>query len=88
MDSAWVRVLLLDDNDNAPRFTTSQVNLTLPEDTPLGHSLASFTATDIDQVSDTSSLALLHVPRSLLYCKRPQLHILLSNYEAPQQEND
>ncbi|XP_045111838.1 putative neural-cadherin 2 isoform X1 [Portunus trituberculatus] len=49
MDSAWVRVLLLDDNDNAPRFATNLVNLTLPEDTPLGHSLASFTATDIDQ---------------------------------------
>ena len=55
MDSAWVRVLLLDDNDNAPRFTTNLVNLTLPEDAPLGHSLASFTATDIDQVSSATS---------------------------------
>ncbi|MPC79119.1 putative neural-cadherin 2 [Portunus trituberculatus] len=59
MDSAWVRVLLLDDNDNAPRFATNLINLTLPEDTPLGHSLASFTATDIDQVSDASKFQLL-----------------------------
>ena len=73
MDSAWVRVLLLDDNDNSPRFATSRVNLTLPEDAQLGHSLASFIASDIDQVCtdchfpfSVPSLSPVRVPSFLL----------------------
>ncbi|XP_047482155.1 putative neural-cadherin 2 [Penaeus chinensis] len=49
LDWAWVVVNLLDDNDNAPDLSKRQVNLTLPEDTPIGHLLASFTAHDRDQ---------------------------------------
>ncbi|ROT68712.1 neural-cadherin-like [Penaeus vannamei] len=49
LDWAWVVVDLLDDNDNAPDLSNRQVNLTLPEDTPIGHLLASFTAHDRDQ---------------------------------------
>lgn len=50
-------VNLLDDNDNAPDLSKRQVNLTLPEDTPIGHLLAIFTAHDRDQVG-------LYMPRS------------------------
>ncbi|XP_042237522.1 putative neural-cadherin 2 isoform X2 [Homarus americanus] len=49
MDSTWVVVALVDDNDNVPDLSTHRVNLTLSEDTPVGHSLATFTATDKDQ---------------------------------------
>lgn len=50
MDSTWVVVTLVDDNDNVPELSTKMVNLSLSEDTPVGHSLATFTATDKDQV--------------------------------------
>lgn len=50
VDSAWVLIKLLDDNDNAPQLSTELVNLTLPEDVPVGRSLATFTASDRDQV--------------------------------------
>ncbi|XP_063593784.1 putative neural-cadherin 2 [Penaeus indicus] len=49
VDSAWVLIKLLDDNDNAPQLSTELVNLTLPEDVPVGRSLATFTASDRDQ---------------------------------------
>nr|XP_053646348.1 neural-cadherin-like [Cherax quadricarinatus] len=52
MDDTWVKVVLEDDNDNDPHLVTSVVNLTLAENTPLGHPLASFTATDLDQGGD------------------------------------
>lgn len=56
LDAAWVRVELQDDNDNDPHLATSLVNLTLSETTPLGHSLASFTASDLDQVRPQHSV--------------------------------
>ncbi|XP_069191341.1 LOW QUALITY PROTEIN: putative neural-cadherin 2 [Procambarus clarkii] len=52
MDEAWVRVTLEDDNDNDPHLATTLVSLTLAENTPLGHPLATFAATDLDQGGD------------------------------------
>ncbi|KAK8405263.1 hypothetical protein O3P69_001675 [Scylla paramamosain] len=49
VDEAWVTLTLVDDNDNAPFLPLTSVNLTLPEDTPVGYSLTTFTATDLDQ---------------------------------------
>ncbi|XP_069196001.1 putative neural-cadherin 2 isoform X2 [Procambarus clarkii] len=49
MDTTWVVVALVDDNDNAPDLSAHSANLTLSEDTPAGQHLTTFTATDRDQ---------------------------------------
>ncbi|XP_042883447.1 putative neural-cadherin 2 isoform X2 [Penaeus japonicus] len=48
VDGAWVNLSLVDDNDNSPVFTHDYAHFTLPEDTPTGTLLATFTAHDID----------------------------------------
>ncbi|XP_069941535.1 putative neural-cadherin 2 isoform X3 [Cherax quadricarinatus] len=48
VDSTWVNLQLVDANDNSPTFTQDQAHLTLPEDTPTGTHLVTFTAHDID----------------------------------------
>lgn len=42
---------LVDENDNAPTFLSHHAHLTLPEDTPVGTHLTTFTAQDLDGVS-------------------------------------
>lgn len=51
MDGAWVNLRLVDENDNAPTFLSRHARLTLPEDTPVGTHLTTFTAHDLDGVS-------------------------------------
>ncbi|XP_045584423.2 putative neural-cadherin 2 isoform X2 [Procambarus clarkii] len=48
LDATWVNLHLVDANDNSPTFTEDHKHLTLPEDTPTGTHLATFTAHDID----------------------------------------
>ncbi|XP_069195930.1 putative neural-cadherin 2 [Procambarus clarkii] len=48
VDGAWVNLRLLDENDNTPTFVSDHAHLTLPEDTPTGTQLATFTAHDLD----------------------------------------
>ncbi|XP_069186499.1 putative neural-cadherin 2 [Procambarus clarkii] len=48
VDSTWVNLRLVDDNDNTPTFSSDQAHLTLPEDTPPGTLLAIFVARDRD----------------------------------------
>ncbi|XP_071516704.1 putative neural-cadherin 2 [Panulirus ornatus] len=49
VDGAWVNLRLLDTNDNPPTFIgVNHAHLTLPEDTPLGTHLTTFTACDLD----------------------------------------
>ncbi|XP_050723500.1 putative neural-cadherin 2 isoform X2 [Eriocheir sinensis] len=48
MDGAWVNLRLVDENDNAPTFLSRHARLTLPEDTPVGTHLTTFTAHDLD----------------------------------------
>ncbi|XP_071516734.1 putative neural-cadherin 2 [Panulirus ornatus] len=48
VDSAWVNLNLVDVNDNNPTFIKQEAHLTLPEDTPVGTHLATFTAKDLD----------------------------------------
>ncbi|KAK7072336.1 Cadherin [Halocaridina rubra] len=48
VDSAWVNLCLVDANDNAPIFIRDHTQLTLPENTPRGTLLATFTANDRD----------------------------------------
>lgn len=55
VDGAWVNLSLVDDNDNSPVFTHDYAHFTLPEDTPTGTLLATFTAHDIDGVSTFGS---------------------------------
>ncbi|XP_045130155.1 putative neural-cadherin 2 isoform X1 [Portunus trituberculatus] len=45
----WVRLRLLDENDNDPVFSEDLTRLVLPEDTPRGSFLSSFTALDPDK---------------------------------------
>ncbi|XP_045113360.1 putative neural-cadherin 2 isoform X2 [Portunus trituberculatus] len=71
VDETWVNLRLVDANDNAPTFASNHAHLTLPEDTPAGTLLASFTAHDedgggegrieysIDPVSDPGRLFLV-----------------------------
>lgn len=47
--SAFVRVTVLDSNDNSPTFTQSSVTVEIREDALLGTLLANLTATDPDQ---------------------------------------
>ena len=51
MDGAWVNLRLVDENDNAPTYISRHARLTLPEDTPIGTHLTTFTARDLDGVS-------------------------------------
>lgn len=51
MAETWVRLRLLDENDNDPVFSEDVTSLVLPEDTPRSSFLASFTALDPDRVS-------------------------------------
>lgn len=45
----FVHVIVDDANDNAPKFTTDvQQSLTLPENTPIGHSVVRLMANDLD----------------------------------------
>lgn len=46
-----VKLRLLDVNDNDPVFSEDHAHLTLPEDTPPGSLLTTFTALDPDAVS-------------------------------------
>ncbi|XP_069195696.1 putative neural-cadherin 2 [Procambarus clarkii] len=48
VDSTWVNLRLVDDNDNTPTFSSDEAHLTLPEDTPPGTLLATFVARDRD----------------------------------------
>ncbi|XP_071516873.1 putative neural-cadherin 2 isoform X2 [Panulirus ornatus] len=48
VDEAWVKLRLLDLNDNDPVFSEDHAHLTLPEDTPIGSLLTTFTALDPD----------------------------------------
>ena len=63
--SAYVTIVVLDLDDNAPVFTDALANITLPEDTPTGTIVATFNVTDLDsslisysiQPNDTFSVA-------------------------------
>nr|XP_045618159.1 putative neural-cadherin 2 [Procambarus clarkii] len=46
---SWVNLNLVDDNDNDPVFSEDHAYLTLPEDTPPGTLLTTFTALDPDK---------------------------------------
>ncbi|XP_045129934.1 putative neural-cadherin 2 isoform X2 [Portunus trituberculatus] len=48
VDGAWVNLRLVDENDNAPTYISRHARLTLPEDTPIGTHLTTFTARDLD----------------------------------------
>ncbi|XP_022688346.1 putative neural-cadherin 2 [Varroa jacobsoni] len=48
LDYAKVRIRLKDINDNAPKFHNPHIQITVPENTPTGTTLATFRATDID----------------------------------------
>ncbi|XP_045129226.1 putative neural-cadherin 2 isoform X2 [Portunus trituberculatus] len=48
VDGAWVNLRLVDENDNTPIFHADHAHLTLPEDTPSGTHLTTFTAQDLD----------------------------------------
>ncbi|XP_063876233.1 putative neural-cadherin 2 [Scylla paramamosain] len=48
----WVRLSLVDENDNEPVFSEEIISLMLPEDTPRGSLLASFDALDPDAGGD------------------------------------
>ncbi|XP_071515440.1 putative neural-cadherin 2 isoform X1 [Panulirus ornatus] len=48
VDGTWVNLQVADANDNPPVFTTHHAHLTLPEDTPAGTHLTTFTAHDLD----------------------------------------
>lgn len=47
----FVKLNLVDENDNDPVFSEAGKSLSLPEDTPRGTVLATFTALDPDNVS-------------------------------------
>ncbi|XP_063876237.1 putative neural-cadherin 2 isoform X2 [Scylla paramamosain] len=49
----WVRLKLMDKNDNDPMFSKEIIHLTLPEDTPRESLLASFTAFDPDAAGES-----------------------------------
>ncbi|XP_069183734.1 putative neural-cadherin 2 isoform X2 [Procambarus clarkii] len=53
VDGAWVNLQLVDANDNTPTFTRDHAHLTLPEDTPPGTHLATFTAHDVDGAGES-----------------------------------
>lgn len=42
LDYAKVRIRLRDINDNAPKFHNPHIQVTVPEDTPIGATLATF----------------------------------------------
>ncbi|XP_042240879.1 putative neural-cadherin 2 [Homarus americanus] len=54
VDSAWVNLTLVDANDNPPTLAAHHVYRTLPEDTPTGTRLATFTAYDLDGAGETN----------------------------------
>lgn len=58
MAETLVRLNLVDDNDNDPVFSEDFTSLSLPEDTPRGTLLATFTALDPDNVSFNALLIL------------------------------
>ncbi|NWV60324.1 PCDGA protein, partial [Malurus elegans] len=47
--TAWIRVTVLDANDNAPVFSQAEYTVRVPEDVPVGSVLVSLTATDADE---------------------------------------
>lgn len=51
MAETLVRLSLVDENDNDPVFSQGATSIILPEDTPLGALLTTFTAFDPDNVS-------------------------------------
>lgn len=51
MAETSIRLSLVDENDNDPVFSEDLTSLSLPEDTPRGAFLATFTAFDPDNVS-------------------------------------
>ena len=44
-----VTVVVLDINDNPPRFNNTSLDLTFPENEPMGSIIGEFTVTDNDQ---------------------------------------
>ncbi|KAK4314242.1 hypothetical protein Pmani_014396 [Petrolisthes manimaculis] len=53
VDGAWINLRLLDANDNTPIFIHAHAHLTLSEDTPVPTLLTTFTARDVDGVSNS-----------------------------------
>ncbi|XP_027783300.1 protocadherin gamma-A5-like [Marmota flaviventris] len=47
--TTWIRVTVLDANDNAPLFTQSEYRVSVPESIPVGTQLLTLTATDADE---------------------------------------
>ncbi|NXC32175.1 PCDGA protein, partial [Campylorhamphus procurvoides] len=47
--TARIRVTVLDANDNAPVFSQAEYTVRVPEDVPVGSTLVTITATDIDE---------------------------------------
>ncbi|NWV68578.1 PCDGA protein, partial [Malurus elegans] len=47
--TAWIRVTVLDANDNAPVFSQAEYTVRVPEDVPVGSVLVTVTATDADE---------------------------------------
>ncbi|XP_050738814.1 putative neural-cadherin 2 isoform X2 [Eriocheir sinensis] len=70
VDGAWVNLNLVDENDNTPTFDTDHARLTLPEDTPTGTHLTTFTAHDLDgggRSKITYSIAPSSDPEGIFY---------------------
>ncbi|XP_068229142.1 putative neural-cadherin 2 [Palaemon carinicauda] len=49
VDTAWVKVQILDVNDNAPTFDTTHAQISIMENTPKGTILGTFHAHDLDK---------------------------------------
>lgn len=52
MDTAQLIITITDENDNTPYFVNIPSNLSYPEDTPIGTTIATITADDLDSTSN------------------------------------